>query len=173
MTDARTRRITSYLHIASRAIIDLLVHEGIGTLVIGKNDGCKQQVRMGKRNNQAFVFIPHARFIAMLTYKAALVGIEVVTIEESHTSKCSFLDLEPIEHHDRYLGKRVKRGLFVASTGQAIHADVNASYNILRRYAPHVTAQGVSGFLLRPVSLRLPDRRQDRSKQLPRRKARE
>jgi len=124
--------------------------------------------------------------------------MEVVTIEERHTSKGSFLDLEPIEHHDRYLGKRVKRGLFVASAGQAMHADVNASYNILRRYAPHVTAQGVtaphvtaqgvtaqgvtaqgvtaqgvSGFLLRPVSLRLPDRRQDRNKQLPRRKARE
>ena len=109
--------------------------------------------------------------------------MEVVTIEERHTSKGSFLDLEPIEHHDRYLGKRVKRGLFVASAGQAMHADVNASYNILRRYAPHVTAphvtaqgvtaQGVSGFLLRPVSLRLPDRRQDRNKRLPRRKARE
>ena len=43
----------------------------IGTLVIGKNDGWKQQVRMGKRNNQAFVLIPHARFIALLTYRAA------------------------------------------------------------------------------------------------------
>jgi len=43
----------------------------IGTLVIGKNDGWKQQVRMGKRNNQAFVLIPHARFIALLAYRAA------------------------------------------------------------------------------------------------------
>jgi hypothetical protein len=49
---------------------------------------------------------------------------------------------------------------------------VNGSYNILRRYAPAVVAQGVSAFLLRPLALQLPDRRQDRSKQLPRRKAR-
>jgi putative transposase len=93
MTDARQRAIMSYLHTASRAIIDLLVLEGIGTLVIGKNVGWKQEVNMGKKNNQSFVFIPHARFIAMLTYKAELVGIHVVTIEESHTSQCSFLDL--------------------------------------------------------------------------------
>jgi putative transposase len=118
--------------------------------------------------------IPHARFIEMLTYKAALVGIQVVTIAESHTSTRSFLDNEPIEHHDHYLGKRMKRGLFVASvasTGQTIHADINGSLNILRRYAPHVTAEGVSAFALHPTSLRLPDRRQDRSKQRPHRKA--
>jgi putative transposase len=135
MTDKRNRVITSYLHTASRTIIDRLVHERMGTLVIGKNEGWKQKVNMGKRNNQAFVMIPHARFIEMLTYKAALVGIKVVTIEESHTSKCSFLDNEPIGHHDRYLGKRVTRGLFVTGTGQTIHADINGSMNILRRKA--------------------------------------
>jgi putative transposase len=172
LTDHRHRAIESYLHTASRAIIDLLVQEGIGTLVIGKNVGWKQEANMGKKNNQSFIFIPHARFIAMLTYKAELVGIRVVTLEESHTSKCSFLDLEPICHHDHYLGNRVKRGLFRASTGQTINADVNGSYNILRRFAPDVFAQGVGDCLLRPEPLRLPDRHQDKSKQRPRRKAR-
>jgi putative transposase len=172
MTDARQRAITSYLHTASRTIIDLLVKEGIGTLVIGKNVGWKQEANMGKKNNQSFVFLPHARFIEMLTYKAELVGIRVVTIEESHTSKCSFLDLEPICHHDTYLGRRVKRGLFRASTGQQINADVNGSYNILRRFAPDAFSQGVASCLLCPIPLRLPDRHQDRSKQRPRRTAR-
>jgi putative transposase len=171
ITDVRNRVITSYLHTASRAIINLLAREGIGTLVIGKNVGWKQEVNLGKRNNQHFVFIPHARFIEMLAYKAALVGIQVETIEEDYTSKCSFLDNEPLGHHDRYLGKRVKRDMFVASTGQAMHADINASYNILRRYAPRVIANGVSGFRLRPIRLRLPDRHQDRRKQRPRCKA--
>lgn len=171
ITDKRNRIITYYLHTASRAITNLLIQRGIGSLVIGKNDGWKQEVNLGKRNNQAFVMIPHARFIEMLTYKAALAGIQVATITESHTSKCSFLDLELIQHHDRYLGKRVKRGLFVASTGQAIHADVNGSLNILRRHAPQITDHGVSAFAIHPEPLRLPDRRQDRSKQRPRRKA--
>lgn len=171
ITDKRHRVITYYLHAASRTIINLLVREGIGSLVIGKNVEWKQAVHMGKRNNQAFVMIPHARFIEMLTYKAMLAGIQVTTIEESHTSKCSFLDLEPIEHHDHYLGKRVKRDVFLASDGRGIHADINASLNILRRHAPQVVANGISAFQTRPQRLRLPDRRQDRSKQRPRRKA--
>jgi putative transposase len=74
MTNKRNRRIDHYLHTASRSITDLLVQEGIGTLVIGKNDGWKQEIEMGKRNNQNFVQIPHARFISMLTYKAELVA---------------------------------------------------------------------------------------------------
>jgi IS605 OrfB family transposase len=74
----RNRRVDSYLHTASRRIIDLLISEGIGTLVIGKNPLWKQEVRLGKRTNQQFVQLPHARFIEQLTYKAKLVGIEVM-----------------------------------------------------------------------------------------------
>jgi putative transposase len=171
ITDKRQRVITYYLHTASRAIINLLIQCGIGSLVIGKNDLWKQEVNLGGRNNQAFVMIPHAWFIEMLTYKATLVGIQVATIEESHTSKCSFLDDEPIGHHDHYLGKRVKRDVFVASDGRRIHADVHASLNILRRFAPQVMSRGTDAFLTRPERLRLPDRRQDRGKQRQRRKA--
>ncbi len=83
----RTRRIDHYMHTVSRRIIDLLVSEGIGTLVIGKNPNWKQESNMSKRNNQHFVQLPHARFIDMLTYKAKLVGITVLVQEESYTSK--------------------------------------------------------------------------------------
>lgn len=64
----------------------------------------------------------------------ALKGITVVTNEESYTSKCSFLDNEEVCEHDKYLGKRVKRGLFVSSDGRRINADVNGSLNILKKY---------------------------------------
>ena len=47
----RTRQIGHYLYTASRRIIDLLVAEEIGTLVIGKNDGWKQEVSLGRRGN--------------------------------------------------------------------------------------------------------------------------
>src|SRR6266702_6553087 len=52
MTNKRNRRIDHYMHTVSHQIVDVLVQEGIGTLVIGKNDGWKQQIEMGKRNNQ-------------------------------------------------------------------------------------------------------------------------
>jgi putative transposase len=46
LTKKRNRRIEQYMHTASKRIIDLLVKEGIGTLVIGKNDGWKQGVNL-------------------------------------------------------------------------------------------------------------------------------
>jgi putative transposase len=153
LTTKRTRKINHYLHTQSRRLIDLLVEEGIGTLVIGKNPNWKQEVNIGKRSNQNFVCIPHARFIDLLTYKARLVGIQVILTEESYTGKCSFLDNEPIGKHEQYAGKRVKRGLFRASTGRRIHADVNGSYNILRKVIPDSFRQGIEGVVVRPVGL--------------------
>lgn len=144
ITDKRNRKVKHELHVASRRIIDLLVAAGIGVLVIGKNQGWKQKVNLGQRTNQNFVCIPHAQFIDMLTYKAQLAGMQVILIEESYTSKCSFLDLEPLQHHDHYLGQRIERGLFRASDGRLINADVNGAYNILRKAAPAAwTREGV------------------------------
>jgi putative transposase len=136
LTDSRTRAIASLLQTASRAIIDRLVREGIGTLVIGKNAGWKQRVELGKRTNQHFVCIPHARFIQMLQYKAEVVGIHVLLSEESDTSTCSYLDREPIGKRETYVGKRVKRGWFRSRTGRGSNADVNGSYNLLRKAFP-------------------------------------
>jgi len=143
MTNKRNRRIDHYMHTTSHMIINLLVKEGIGVLVIGKNDGWKQEVSLGKRTNQNFCFIPHARLISMLTYKAELVGIKVVLTEESYTSKASLLDLDPLpvrKHGDKikhtFSGKRVKRGLYRASDGRHINADINGAGNIIRKVAP-------------------------------------
>ena len=162
LTEKRNRRIDHYLHTASRRIIDGLVKERIGTLIIGKNDGWKQGIHNGKQNNQNFVSIPHTRFIDQLTYKAALVSIKVIINEESHTSKCSFLDNEPICHHDSYVGKRIKRGLFRSAKGLFINADLNGALNIIRKVAPGAFAfffqkdgfaKGVEGVVVRPLPL--------------------
>ncbi len=143
ITTKRTRRVNHYLHTASRRIIDRLIAEGIGTLVIGLNPLWKQGVEIGRKNNQQFVQLPRARFITMLRYKAELVGICVVVVEESYTSKASFLDLDPIpvykpERRDKpnFSGKQEKRGLYRASDGRRINADINGSYNILRKAFP-------------------------------------
>src|SRR5574341_1340347 len=144
LTDKRNRKIKYEMHVASRRIIDRLVAERIGVLVIGKNNGWKQPIKLGKRTNQSFVSIPHAQFIEMLTYKAQLLGMQVVVTEESYTSQCSFLDLEPLEPQPHYAGRRVHRGLFRARSGRALNADINGSYNIIRKVAPGTwTSEGV------------------------------
>jgi putative transposase len=160
ITTTRTRRIDHYLHTASRRTIDLLVAEGIGTLVIGKNPLWKQETGMGRRTNQNFVSVPHARFIEMLTYKAELVGIQVIVTEESYTSKASFLDADPLPVYDAqrqesptFSGKRVMRGLYRAADGRHINADVNGAYNIIRKVAPDAFGQGSRGFVVHPVRL--------------------
>ena len=130
----RKHKISNYLHKASRLIVNYLVLNHINTLVIGKNVGWKQNIDIGKRNNQNFVQIPFATFIEMLTYKCYLVGINVEIQQESYTSKCSFLDDEPICKHESYVGKRIKRGLFKSANGKLINADVNGSANILKKH---------------------------------------
>jgi putative transposase len=155
LADKRNRQVHHYLHVASRRIVDWLVEQRIGTLVIGKNDGWKQQVALGRRTNQNVVFIPHARFVALLRYKAELVGIRVLVSEESYTSLCSFLDLEPVGKHEVYTGGRITRGLFRASDGRCLNADVNGAYNILRKVVPDAFGNGIGGVVVHPVRLAL------------------
>ena len=158
LTAHRTRRIDHYLHTASRRIIDVLVAEGIGTLMIGKNLLWKQEANLGRRTNQTFVSIPHARFIEMLTYKAELVGIQVRITEESYTSKASFLDADPLPVYGAqdipaFSGRRVKRGLYRAGDGRHINADVNGAYNIIRKALPDAFGKGIAGAAVHPVRL--------------------
>ncbi len=164
ITNTRNRRISHYLHTASKRVIDFLVKEGVGTVIIGKNPLWKQETGMGKRNNQNFVSIPHARFIDMLTYKAALVGIQVEVREESYTSQASFLDLDPIptykpndEEEHVFSGKRIgrRKRLYRTKDGRTICADVNGAYNILRKSRPDAfsKAKGVAGYVVHPVRL--------------------
>jgi putative transposase len=158
MTTRRTRRIDWYLHTASRRIIALLVAEGIGTLIIGKNPLWKQDVCMGRRTNQNFVSVPHARFIELLTYKAALVGIEVQFTQESYTSQASFLDGDPLPVYGAadipaFSGRRVKRGLYRAADGRHLNADANGSYTVIRPGAPEAFTQGSRGCVVHPIRL--------------------
>ena len=162
VTTKRNRRVDTYLHTASRRIIDLLVSEGIGTLMIGKNPLWKQEANMGRKNNQQFVQLPHARFIDQLAYKAQLVGIQVIIQEESYTSKASFLDDDPIPTYQAnrsekpvFSGKRIARSWYRASDGKVIHADINGSYNILRKSTSDLSqlGRGVVGAAVLPRRL--------------------
>ncbi len=166
ITNTRNRQVNHYLHAASKGIIDFLVKEGVGTIIVGKNPLWKQEAGMGKRNNQNFVSIPHARFIDMLTYKAELVGIQVEVQEESYTSKASFLDLDPIPTYKlgddteyTFSGKRFGRRnrLYRTKDGRVICADVNGSYNILRKSKPgafaNAGAKGIAAYVVQPLRL--------------------
>lgn len=146
-----------YLHKVSKQIITHCIKNDIGNLVIGKNSNWKDSINLGKRTNQKFVQIPHAKLIAYLRYKCELVGINLIEHEESYTSKCDALALEEVKKHDDYLGKRIKRGLFQSSVGKLINADVNGAMNILRKVvgdSRYVLEIINSGLLLNPIKIR-------------------
>ncbi len=151
LTHKRNCKITNYLHNASRYVVNFLLKHKISKLVIGKNEGWKQKINLGGRNNQNFVSIPHASFIKMLMYKCKLAGISVLVTEESYTSKCSFLDNEPIQKHEKYQGRRLKRGLFQTYEGKLINADVNGSLNIIKKVFPDAFAEGIQAVVVQPV----------------------
>lgn len=160
LTVKREFKVDDYLHKASRYIVDDLVARNISTLVIGKNEGWKQELNLGSKNNQQFTYVPHARLIAMLCYKAELVGIDVVVSEESYTSKASFLDLDDIPVYAEFVkpkfsGRRVKRGLYKSKNGTKINADVNGSLNILRKVIPSAFSNGIQGVVVHPVKVYL------------------
>jgi len=133
LTLKRNNKISDYLHKSSRIIVDYCLKNEINSIVVGYNKEWKQNINLGKQNNQNFVNIPFLSFINMLEYKSTLEGINFRTNEESYTSKCSSIDLEAIQKHEEYMGKRIKRGLFVSKEGIIINADVNGAINILRK----------------------------------------
>lgn len=133
LTIQRNNKVADYLHKISRMFVNHLVSNEVSDVVIGYNKEWKQGINMGKVNNQQFVGIPYYKLLNMLTYKCKLLGINVIVTEESYTSKCSFLDDEEVRKHEKYSGRRVKRGLFRASDGRCINADVNGALNIMKK----------------------------------------
>jgi putative transposase len=128
----------------------------IGTLILGKNPFWKTQVELGKKHNQEFVQIPHARISgAAHRTSAEAVGIRVLVTEESYTSKASFLDLDVLPSYDptegadqedklQFSGRR--DGRWYRVKGRApVHADVNGSYNISRKVFPTAFGKGDRG----------------------------
>jgi len=133
LTFKRNNLIKNNLHHASKYIIEKAKDLDISHIAIGNNKQWKTEINLGKKTNQNFVSIPHSYLINQIEYKAKKAGIKVTTTEESYTSKCSFIDLEFINKHEVYLGRRTKRGLFRTSTNQYINADCNGAGNILRK----------------------------------------
>lgn len=134
LTTKRNNKISHYIHCASKQIIDFCVENRVEKIVVGHNDGWKQEVNIGRRNNQNFVQIPFNTLIEQLKYKSSkYTDLAVEVVEESYTSKIDHVALEEMKHHDTYKGKRTKRGIFKSSTGKIINADINGAIGMLRK----------------------------------------
>ncbi len=154
----RDNRVKNYLHTASHRVINWCLKNDVSTLVIGNNQGGKQNIQIGKRNNQQFTKIPHAQLIEMLVYKGDLAGIKVVITEESYTNKASAWDGDELPRYTpnskySFSGRHTHRGLYKTATGKLINANTNGSMNIARKVIPNAF-EGIEGLPLISLSFR-------------------
>ena len=128
LSEKRSGLVEDRLHKISRTIINDLSHRGVSTVIVGKNTG--QKINNKFKN---FVQVPLFRLIEMIQYKAKLAGITFIQVNESYTSGTSFLDNElPIKEY--YNNNRRKfRGLFFSNNLKRINADVNGSFQIMKK----------------------------------------
>ena len=134
----RSNKIDYEMHKISNHIINEAMKNNISKIFVGRNIGWKNELNIGKRNNQNFVFIPHVKLFNQLLYKGLLNGIEVIFTEESYTSKASFFDKDELSvygnsDNHKFSGMRIKRGLYKDSRGDLWNADLNGAANIMRK----------------------------------------
>ncbi|MGK7928116.1 MAG: RNA-guided endonuclease InsQ/TnpB family protein, partial [Spirulina sp.] len=156
----RNNQVRDYLSKSARLIINKCISEKIGVLVVGVNPGWKQEISMGKRNNQNFVQIPHYSLRQKLSALCQRYGIEYREQEESYTSQASALDQDKIPTYNAnsttkhsFSGKRVKRGLYRSQAGHLINADCNGATNIGRKSKHEGFARVSSGLLASPLRI--------------------
>jgi len=157
LSEKRKNCINNYFNQTVNKIVKYCINNEIGTIIIGDFKGIKQEINIGKINNQNFVSIPFGMLKRKLEMKCEYYGINYVLQEESYTSKCSALDLEKICKHETYAGKRIKRGLYKTNNGKLVNADVNGACNILRKYKcksdGDLSLTDVSGVINHPVRI--------------------
>jgi IS605 OrfB family transposase len=155
----RENRIKDVVRKTAKYILDYCIENDIGTIIVGHNKGWKQEINIGKRNNQNFVQIPFGYLMSMLESKCQEYGLNYLETQESHTSKCSAIDNESVKHHDKYVGRRIKRGLFRSKDGILINSDVNGAINIARKSKVTAiqfnTVEQIKGIVAFPKRIRI------------------
>ena len=157
----RNNCVRDYLNKTARIIINHCLKHGIGKLIVGYNPGIKQEINIGKSNNQNFVQIPFWQLRRKLEALCSRSGIAYFEQEESYTSKASFYDRDevPVYNADnpakhKFSGKRIKRGLYRTKERHLVSSDINGSANILAKGMHRLDFQRVSsGFLANPLRI--------------------
>jgi len=141
VTRKRNHQMRDGTNKAAKLIVNHCLKFGIGTVVIGWNEGFKSNANMGRLNNQKFVQMPLGKLKDRLKQLCELHGIRFEQTEEAYTSKASFLDGDSLPKYGKKpegwkaSGRRVKRGLYRSGDGSVVNADLNGAANILRKVA--------------------------------------
>lgn len=145
ITRKRNHQMRDLVNKAAKVAIKHCLTHGIGTIVVGWNQGIKDGADLGKKSNQQFVQMPLAKVKNRIKQLCEIYGIRYVETEEAYTSCASYLDgdslPEPGQKPDGWKasGRRIKRGLYRSKNGSLVNADLQAAANILRKVARNLS----------------------------------
>lgn len=136
----RNNQVRDYLNKTARFIVNHCITHQIAQMIVGYNSKIKQEINIGKCNNQNFVQIPFHSLRSKLKALCKRYGLTYIEQEESYTSKASAVDGDeiPVYNADNpsthsFSGRRVQRGLYRTKDGHLVNADLNGSANIGRK----------------------------------------
>lgn len=149
------------MHKVAKKIVLWCIEHKVSKIIIGKNKSWKRNTTLGKINNQNFIQIPHALLINYIKTVAERMGVRVIEIEESYTSKASFLDMDEIPVYKKdsnmtysFSGTRIQRGLYKDGFGRVINADLNGAGNIMRKVISDEDIKVNVNNLISPIKLK-------------------
>ena len=123
VTRKRNHQMRDGINKAAKLMINHCLKCGIGTLVMGWNEGFKTNTNLGNLNNQKFIQMPLGKLKSRVKQLCDLHRIRFIETEEAYTSKASFLDGDSLPKYGekpiewKASGNRIKRGLYRTADG--------------------------------------------------------
>lgn len=127
------RCVSNILDNISKKIVSL-ADSTDSCIVLGNLKGIRKHSK-GRRFNRIVSSMPFYKLTSMIKYKAEMLGIPVVEVDESYTSKTC--------HICGGIGRRKMQGLFLCKTCGEYNADINGAINISKRLVSYMLVSGV------------------------------
>lgn len=138
--------IIEYFNEVSDWIIKYCIKHNIDTVIIG-------QYKILEKKD--FVSIPFEHFYSLLKTKCQYHNIHYQLINEKYTSGTSFFDEEPPTKEYYNKERRIYKHLWKCNNGDLVNADVNDSYQIMRKAYPDLFKNGIAGFKKNPYVVKM------------------
>ncbi|HSW72223.1 MAG TPA: transposase [Chlamydiales bacterium] len=128
------RRMKYVNHCLSKEMIHEAKVNGCTAIAIEDLTNIRERIKAGKKARSRLNRWPFHQLRSFLEYKAAAVGIEIITVSPAYTSQTCSCCLQ--------IGNRQKHRFTCFNCGSLQHSDLNASRNILRLA---LSADGATG----------------------------
>lgn len=144
LTLKRNNTIRDWYNKAAKLFIERCLANNVGIVGFGWNSGFKDAIKLGRKSNQSFTQLPLAKLRDAIKNLCILNNILFYEIDESYSSKSSFLDgdllplygAKPISY--KFSGRRIRRGLYKSQFGICVNADIHGAVNLIRRLSQYV-----------------------------------